>query len=126
MEEVHTNDILDARRTGTIGAADELQLASRREDGALRKPVTIWVVRHGEDLYVRAFKGRTSPWFRGTQSRRGRHMAADGLEKEVEFLDADALDAEYRSKYRRYAAQCVDPMVSPDARAATLKLLPRA
>ena len=31
-----------------IGAAEELELASRRRDGAPRKPVTIWVVRHGE------------------------------------------------------------------------------
>jgi hypothetical protein len=28
-----------------IAAADELQLASARPDGRLRKPVTIWVVR---------------------------------------------------------------------------------
>jgi hypothetical protein len=114
-----------------IGAADELQLASRREDGTLRKPVTIWVVRDAEDLYVRAFKGRTSSWLRGTQRPRDGHIAAGGIEKDVEFLDpdrsvADALDAEYRSKYRRYGAQYVDPMVSPDARAATLKLLSRA
>jgi hypothetical protein len=33
-----------------IEAADELQLASVRRDGTLRKPVTIWVVRHGDDL----------------------------------------------------------------------------
>jgi len=36
-----------------IGAADELELAALRRDGTLRKPVTIWVVRHGDDLYVR-------------------------------------------------------------------------
>ena len=115
---------------GTLGAADERQLASRREDGTLRKPVTMWVACHGEDLYVRAFKGRTSPWLRGTQSRRDGHLGVGGIEKQVEFLDpdpsvADALDAEYRSKYGRYGAQYVDPMVSPDARAATRKLLPR-
>ncbi len=35
-----------------IGAADELQLASFKEDGTLRKPATIWVVRVGDDVYV--------------------------------------------------------------------------
>src|SRR5207245_4037289 len=45
-----TNDELEK-----IGAADEVQLASRRADGTLREPVTIWVVRRSEDLYVRAF-----------------------------------------------------------------------
>ena len=43
----------------SIGSADELDLASLRLDGTLRNPVTIWVVRHGEDLYVRPVNGRT-------------------------------------------------------------------
>jgi hypothetical protein len=30
-----------------IGATEELQLASARRDGTLRKPVTIWVVPYG-------------------------------------------------------------------------------
>ena len=41
-----------------IGAADELQLASFKKDGTRRMPVTIWVVRVGDDLYVRAYRGR--------------------------------------------------------------------
>ncbi|MBP8864811.1 MAG: DUF2255 family protein, partial [Anaerolineae bacterium] len=36
-----------------IGAAEELQLASVQRDGTLRRPVTIWVVRVGDALYVR-------------------------------------------------------------------------
>ena len=35
-----------------IGAAEEMEIAPRRRDGALRKPVTIWVVRVGDDLYL--------------------------------------------------------------------------
>jgi len=37
----------------------------------------------------------------------------------------DQLDVAYRSKYRRYGPQYVGPMVTPEARAATLKLVPR-
>jgi len=33
--------------------------------------------------------------------------------------------AEYRTKYRRYAAGIIDHITSPEARAATLKLEPR-
>ncbi len=51
---------------GRIEAADELQIASVRRDGTLRNPTTIWVVRLGDDLYVRSVNGRTSGWFRGT------------------------------------------------------------
>ena len=43
-----------------IGAADELELAALRRDGTLRNPVTIWVVRHGDDLYVRSAYGPDS------------------------------------------------------------------
>ena len=50
-----------------IGTAEELQVASLRRDGTLRKPVTIWVVRVGNDIYVRCVNGRTGAWFRGTQ-----------------------------------------------------------
>ena len=61
-----------------IAAAEELQLAPVRRDGTLRKPVTIWVVRHGDDLYVRSWRGRTSTWFRGAQDRHEGHIRAGG------------------------------------------------
>ena len=44
-----------------IGAAEELEIATVRSDGTLRKPVTIWVVRVGDDLYVRSVNGRRPP-----------------------------------------------------------------
>jgi hypothetical protein len=61
-----TSDELDR-----IGGAEELEIASVRRDGTLRKPVTICVVSHGDDLYVRSVNGRTSSWFRGVQVRHG-------------------------------------------------------
>jgi hypothetical protein len=117
---------------GKIGETDELELASLRPDGTLRRWVTIWVVRHGDDLYVRAYKGRTSPWFRGTQVRREGRIRADGVEQDVAFVEEtdpginDVLDAAYRAKYRRHGATYVDPMVAAAARAATIKLVPRS
>lgn len=113
-----------------IGAAEELQIASLRGDGTLRNPVTIWVVRLGDDLYVRAYKGRTSPWFRGAQALHEGHIEAGGVDKDVTFVDADPaindqIDAAYRAKYRRYSASIVGSVVTPTARAATIKLVPR-
>jgi hypothetical protein len=111
-----------------IGAADELEIASVRHDGTLRKPVTIWVVSHGDDLYVRSVNGRGSSWFRGAQVRHEGHIRAGGVDKDVVLVETDdvndEVDAEYRSKYRHYAARFVDPIVSPEARAATLRLVP--
>jgi len=38
----------------------------------------------------------------------------------------DAIDTAYRTKYRHYAANIVNSDLTPQARAATLKLVPRA
>jgi hypothetical protein len=69
-----------------IGAAEELHITTLRGDGTLRNPVTIWVVRLGDDLYVRAYKGRSSPWFRGAQVRHEGHIRASGVEKDVTLM----------------------------------------
>ena len=114
-----------------IGTAEELQIASQRADGTLRKPVTIWVVRLGDDLYVRSVNGRTSAWFRGTQVRHTGCIWAGGVEKNVTFVDEsdpainDQIDAAYLTKYKHYP-QYVAPMVTPEVRAATIRLVPRS
>ena len=113
-----------------IAAADELDIASLRLDGTLGKPVTIWVVRLGDGLYVRSIHGRSPGWFRGTQVQHEGRIQVGGVDKEVRVVDADddiddELDAAYRAKYRRYAANIVDTVLSAEARSATLKLVPR-
>jgi hypothetical protein len=114
-----------------IGTAEELKIAPRRHDGTLRKAVTIWVVRVGDDLYVRSAYGRNSAWFRGTQVRHEGHIRAGGVEKEVSFVAEtapginDQIDAAYRTKYSRYP-QYVAPMVTAEVRATTIKLVPHA
>lgn len=111
-----------------IGSAEELEIASLRDDGTLRNPVTIWVVRHGDDLYVRSVNGRTAAWLRGAQVRHEGHIQAGGVGKDVTFVDVngdinDEIDSAYRTKYRRYAASIVSRIVGPEARAATLKFV---
>jgi hypothetical protein len=54
---------------GRIAAADELEIASARRDGTLRNPATVWVVRHGGNVYVRSVNGRAAVWFRGAACR---------------------------------------------------------
>ncbi|MFD1539509.1 DUF2255 family protein [Nonomuraea guangzhouensis] len=113
-----------------IGNAEELELASVRRDGSLRDPVTMWVVRNGDNLYVRSMRGRDGAWYRGTQTRHEGHISAGGVDKDVTFADAEPdvdgrLDDAYRGKYRRYSSNIVGSVVNPEARAATLKLVPR-
>jgi hypothetical protein len=113
-----------------IGAAEEVQIAPLARDGAPRKPVTVWLVRHGDDLYVRSVKGRTGHWFRGTQERHEGRVRAGGVQQDVKFVDADhdiddEVDAAYRAKYRRYAGSILNSVLTPEARSSTLKLVPR-
>jgi hypothetical protein len=113
-----------------IDSAEELQIASLRKDGSLRSMRIIWVVRVGDELYVRSVNGRTSDWFKGVQTRYEGQIRAGGVKKDVAFVEIpdtdmnDRIDAAYAEKYRHYAS--IIPRINdPKARAATIKLLPR-
>ena len=112
-----------------VGDADELEIASLREDGSLRKFVIIWVVRLGDDVYVRSVRGRESWWFKGVQTRHEGRIKAGGVEKDVAFVEVgrerDAeIDAAYRAKYS-YSPSSVARINDPKAQAATIRLEPR-
>jgi hypothetical protein len=111
-----------------IGAADELEISTRRRDGTLRNPVTIWVVRVADDLYLRSVNGPTAAWFRGTRTRDDGHIEAGGMARDVSFAAAehdidDRIDDAYRAKYS-YLPSAVDAINSPEARSTTIKLVP--
>jgi hypothetical protein len=113
-----------------IGDADELRLSSRRPDGTLRPEVTIWVVRAGDDVYVRSAHGHDNPWFqRALRSGDGR-IRAGGLQRDVAFETPGAeiepaVTAAYHAKYDRYGPRMVGSVVSGDAVGSTLRLVPR-
>ena len=114
-----------------IGNAEELRIASRRPDGSLRPFVTIWVVRAGDELYVRSAYGRSNPWFRRALAAGEGRIRAGGVERDVTFEEPDpavdaAIDAAFHAKYDRYGPSLVATVVSPDAPRATLRLIPGA
>ncbi len=117
-----------------IATADELRVAPRRADGTLRDPVTVWVVRQDDDLYVRSYRGVDGRWWRGAEASHEGHIRAGGVDRDVVFEDTgdrvdrqlnDRIDRAYRTKYGHYPAQYVTPMLETDARATTLRLVPR-
>jgi hypothetical protein len=113
-----------------IGAAEELQLASQRRDGTLRPYVTMWVVRAGDNLYVRSAFGPDNPWFRRAKASGTGRIRAGGLERNVTFAEPApgvhaAIDAAYHSKYDRYGPRIVGTVVGPDAEAVTIRLVPQ-
>ena len=111
-----------------IGDATELQLASRRPDGTLRPYTTMWVVRVGDDLYVRSAGGPSRPWYRHALADSAGRIRANGLEADVTFAAADpsahdAIDTTYQAKYDRYGPGPVSHVTGPDAHPVTIHLL---
>jgi hypothetical protein len=114
-----------------IGNAEEVQIASVGRDGSLGRWVTVWVARHGDDLYLRSVGGRNAHWFRGIQKTHQGRIRAGGIQQDVTFVEADhgiddEVDAAYRTKYNRYAGRILNSVLTPEARSATAKILPRS
>jgi hypothetical protein len=111
-----------------VGEAEELEMSSVRADDTLPRPVVMWVVRHGDDIYARSVNGRDSSWFRHVQTKHEARIDAGGFEKDVSLVETDELldeiDADYRAKYGRYGGPTAR-ITSVEARAAQLKLVPR-
>jgi hypothetical protein len=111
-----------------IGGAEEVDVAAVTRDGSVRNRVTIWLVRDGEDLYVRSVRGRAGAWFRAVQGSKDGRIWAGGLERDITFEEAGPstnaeIDAAYRSKYRRYAGRILNSVLTPEARSTTLRLV---
>ncbi len=112
-----------------IGEARELELASRRPDGTLNPYVTMWVVRTGDDIYVRSAGGPRRSWYRAAlASGRGR-IRAGGVEADVTFAAAEphaqaGIDTAYHDKYDRYGPGPVGHVTRPGSHAVTIRLVP--
>jgi hypothetical protein len=114
-----------------IGEATELTIQAQRPDGTLRRPLPVWVVRDGDHVYIRSYRGESGAWYRAVRSSGAGRIQADGVEKDVTFAAVtdtatdDRIDEAYRTKYRSYGAAYIGPMTTPAARATTLELTPR-
>jgi len=93
----------------------------------------MWVVRAGDDLYVRSAAGPNNPWFRRAKASGVGRIRAGGLERDVTFTEASeapgvhaAIDAAYHSKYDRYGPRIVGSVVGPEVEAVTIRLLLRS
>lgn len=112
-----------------IAAADDLHIAPLRDDGVTYgTPTWIWSVAVGGDLYVRAYSGQHSRWYRAALRQKAGRIVAAGMVREVAFEPAhgavnDRIDAAYRSKY--HGSAYLDAMIGASARAATVRVSPR-
>ncbi len=91
----------------------------------------MWVVRVGDELYVRSAHGPDSPWFRRAKASGTGRIRAGGVARDVTFAEAAAgvhasIDAAYHTKYDIYGPQFVGPVVGPQAEDVTIRLVPRS
>ena len=115
----------------SVGRAEELQLASRRGDGTLRPYVTMWVVRSGDELYVRSAYGANNPWYRRAKASGVGRIRAGGVEHDVTFAESVAtahqdIDKAYHAKYDRYGPAIVGTVVGDQVAPLTILLVPTA
>jgi hypothetical protein len=125
-----------AEQLARVDEATELTIATRRADGTLRAPRPIWVVRVGDQVYVRTWYRRTTGWYGRVLERPQAQVQVPGLTADVTVEDVgdgastgsgdlrDNVDAAYRAKYGRYGGGSVDQMITDSAAATTLRLSP--
>jgi hypothetical protein len=117
---------LDSADTLTLTAGDPENPAN---DQTARGRVEVGMVTVRGGLYVRAYRGTTSAWFRATQaSPRGRIWAGE-LRWAVRFPTAEPalaeeINAAYIAKYGHLGAQAIALVNSPAARSATVRIQP--
>jgi hypothetical protein len=107
-----------------IGNTVEIRIGPVDADGAPRASTPIWIVRHGDDLYIRSYRGAEGPWYRAARRSRRARIRAAGIEHDViltpHISDRAVIDDAYRTKYGR--SIYVDAMVTDATAATTLKL----
>jgi hypothetical protein len=111
-----------------IAESDDLHISPFRNDGVTYgTPTWIWSVVVDDSLYVRAYNGTASRWYKAAmQQKRGRITVA-GITKNVAFEPVDGpinddIDDAYRAKYK--TSPYLPPMIGERSRSATVKIEP--
>jgi hypothetical protein len=112
-----------------IAESDDLHISPLREDGVtFGTPTWIWSVAVDDALYVRAYNGQNSRWYKAAVRQKAGRITAAGSTKQVGFEKVggsinDRIDDAYRTKYKR--SSYLAPMISEQARSATVRIAPR-
>jgi hypothetical protein len=111
-----------------IDKADDLHIAPFREDGkTYGTPTWIWEVVVNDNLYVRAYSGVNSRWYKSALQQKAGRIIAAGMTKEVTFEPVQGdinklVDEAYKKKYS--SSPYLAHMISNPARTATVKIIP--
>jgi len=112
-----------------IARADDLHISPFRNDGiTFGTPTWIWSVVVEGDLYVRAYNGKESRWYKAALRQKAGRITIAGMSWEVRFEPVegplnDLIDEAYRVKYK--GSRYLSPMIGKRARSATIKVILR-
>ena len=111
-----------------IAVSDDLHIAPFRADGVTTgTPTWIWSVVVDGRLFVRAWNGTRSRWYRAAMAQRAGRITAAGETRDVRFTAGDPafgdrINAAYRDKYA--GSPYLPPMLDAGRRAATVEITP--
>lgn len=120
----------NADELNTFANNDELHISIERTDGTLRDPRIIWMVRVGDEVYIRSAHGRDGAWYRAALRTGQGRVSVAGVESDVLFdhlpghLDTEIDDA-FWAKYGKYPAQYVNPVTNAASHETTIRIVPR-
>ncbi|MGM7722858.1 DUF2255 family protein [Metabacillus sp. Hm71] len=111
--------------------ADDMYISPFYSDGKTPgTPTWIWSVVADNNLYVRAYNGQNSRWYKSAVGQKAGKIKLNGEEYNVIFqpLDTDAaltkkVDEAYKAKYGN--SMYLSPMLGEGPVSATVKILPR-
>jgi hypothetical protein len=120
---------LSENELNAVAATDDLHIAPFREDGSTYgTPTWIWSVVVDDSLYVRAYNGQSSRWYKAAMRQKAGRITAAGMTRDVSFGPVEGpingrIDEAYTAKYGQ--SPYLGAMISVRARGATVKVSPR-
>ena len=124
MSEISTK--LTTEEIEQIAENDDFHISVLREDGETYGTLTwIWSVAVNGKLYVRAYNGVNSRWYKSALKQKEGKIKAAGMERKVRFKPVDGplnekIDQAYRQKYG--SSPYLGSMISDRAKAATVQV----
>jgi hypothetical protein len=113
-----------------FATADDMKVSPFYSDGkTYGTPTWIWSVVVEGQLYIRAWNGPRSRWYRSAlEQKRGRiHLAKENYEVFFEKLTDETINKKVDQTYQQKYADSVymPPMIQAGPRSTTMQLLPR-
>jgi hypothetical protein len=114
---------------GPLEGLDEVDIETRREDGAPLHRTTIWAVVGEGEVYVRSLRGTSGRWYRELSANPDAvlHVGADSIPvRAIPATDPNSIElasAGYRRKYS--ASSELASMLRDQILDTTLRLEPR-